>query len=106
MNIALYNLSCATLTLFIINVESDSIVSVLLVATVKDTITTGEEPLNMVQLVRSIDDQVPSFSQRLSMLTPERKLGCSAEQSCVLEMFLLLVFQNKPPEKSASHAII
>lgn len=76
-----YTFKNVLLTLPIINAECLSIVSISLVAAVNDTITTGKESMNIVQLVRSIDDHMPSFSQCLCMLTPERKLGCSVEQS-------------------------
>ena len=48
--------------------------------TVKCTIMTGLEFINIVQVDISTVDQAPSLLQRLAMLTPERKLGCKAEQ--------------------------
>ena len=58
----------------------ESIVLESLTATVKCTIMTGLEFINIVQFVISTVDQVPSLLQRLAMLTPERKFTCSAEQ--------------------------
>ena len=51
-----------------------------LTITVKYTTITGLEFMNIVQVVISTGDQVPSLLQCLSMLTPERKLGCNVEQ--------------------------
>ena len=51
-----------------------------LTISVKCTVITGLESTNVVQFVISTGDQVPSLLQCLSMLTPERKLGCSLEQ--------------------------
>ena len=51
-----------------------------LTVTVKYTAMTGLEFINIVQVVISTGDQVPSLLQRLAMLTPERKLGCNVEQ--------------------------
>ena len=52
-----------------------------LIITVKCTIRTGLESINMVQLVISTGDQFPSLLHRLLISTPERKLGCNTEQS-------------------------
>ena len=57
-----------------------SIVFESLTVTVKYTTMTGLEFINIVQVVISTGDQVPSLLQRLAMLTPERKLGCNVEQ--------------------------
>ena len=48
--------------------------------TVKESVTTGRASLNMVQSLRSTDDQFPLLKHCLLMFTPERKLGCSVEQ--------------------------
>ena len=58
----------------------ESIVFESLTATVKCTVMTGLESTNIVQFVISTGDHVPSLLQCLAMLTPERKLECSAEQ--------------------------
>ena len=58
----------------------ESIVSKSLTITVKYTIRTGLEPINMVQFDISTGDQVPSLLHCLPIETPERKLGCNAEQ--------------------------
>jgi len=60
-------------------VVAESIVLESLKATVKCTAMTGLESIDIVQAVISTGDQVPSLLQRLVMLTPERKLGFSAE---------------------------
>ena len=58
----------------------ESIVVESLIATVKCTIITGLEFMNIVQADISTVDQVPSLLQCLAMLIPERKLGCNTEQ--------------------------
>ena len=57
----------------------ESIVFELLTVSVKCTVITGLEPINVVQFVISTGDQFPLLLQRLSMLTPKRKLGCNLE---------------------------
>ena len=59
---------------------AESILFESLTITVKYTTRTGLEFINIVQVVISTGDQVPSLLQRLAMLTPERKLGCNVEQ--------------------------
>ena len=66
------------LTLLIMMAESTAFES--LTITVKYTIITGLEFKNMVQLVISTGDQLPSLLHCLSISTPKRKLGCSLEQ--------------------------
>ena len=58
----------------------ESTVSESLIITVKETIRTGLESINMVQFDISTGDQVPSLLQCLPIETPERKLGCNSEQ--------------------------
>ena len=67
---------CMSLTIFAI---SSSVILVLPVFIVKDSVTTGIEFVNMVQLLRSTDDQLPLCRHCLLMLTPERKFGCNSE---------------------------
>ena len=59
---------------------AESIVFESLTITVKCTTITGLEFKNIVQFVISTGDQLPSLLHRLTISTPERKLGCSAEQ--------------------------
>ena len=65
------------LTLFMMTAEF--LVFEPLTITVKCTIRTGLEFINMVQLVISTGDQFPSLLQCLLISTPERKLGCNSE---------------------------
>ena len=73
--------------------------------TVKYTIITGLEFKDMVQLVISTGDQFPSSLHFLPIWTPERNLGCNSEQGWVTNKFVLLLIQNKAPEKSLSQAL-
>ena len=90
------------LTLLIILFEF--IVSTVLLLNMKYTTITGWEFLYMVQSLRSTDDQLPLLWQRLLMLTPKRKLGCSLEQGWVTVELSLLFSQNSPSEKLSLHA--
>ena len=77
----------------------------LTIITVKYTISTGLESINMVQFVISTGDQFPSLLHCLPISTPERKLGCNSEQRWVTNEFLLILFQNSAPENSLTQAL-
>ena len=91
------------LTLLIMVAES--IIFESLTITVKYTIIIGLEFKNMVQFVMSTGDQFPSLLHCLPIWTPERKLGCNSEQGWVTNVFVLLLIQNKAPEKSLAQTL-